>query len=132
MDGSEHSLRAARYAAQRARAVTCKIDLVHVKKPVMAWEVGAISSIENVSDQREFGSKEVLSAGAAQFEPIVELEKHTVTGEPAAAILEEATRLAVDEIVIGSRGLRPVGAALLGSVAYKVLHDAKVPVVVVR
>lgn len=53
-------------------------------------------------------------------------------GEPAAAILDEATRLAVDEIIIGSRGLRPFGAALLGSVAYRVLHHATVPVVVVR
>jgi nucleotide-binding universal stress UspA family protein len=53
-------------------------------------------------------------------------------GEPAATILDEATRLGVDEIIIGSRGLRPIGAALLGSVAYKVLHEAKIPVVVVR
>ena len=36
------------------------------------------------------------------------------------------------EIIIGSRGLRPFGAALLGSVPYKVVHDTKVPVVVVR
>lgn len=132
MDGSQHSLRAARYAARRARDVPCKIHLLHVEKPVMAWEVGPISSIEHASDVREFGSKEMLDAGAAQFEHVAEVERHTVTGEPAAAIIEEATRLAVDEIVIGSRGLRPVGAALLGSVAYKVLHDAKVPVVVVR
>ena len=45
---------------------------------------------------------------------------------------EQATKLGVDEIIIGSRGLRPFGAALLGSVPYKVVHDTKVPVVVVR
>jgi nucleotide-binding universal stress UspA family protein len=132
IDGSEHSLRAARYAARRGREVPCKIDLLHVEKPVMAWEVGPVSSIEDVSDIREAGSKEVLDAAAGQFEQITEVERHTVTGEPAEAILYEATRLAVDEIIIGSRGLRPFGAALLGSVAYKVLHEAMVPVVVVR
>ena len=48
IDGSEHSLRAARYAARRAREAPCKIDLLHVEKPVMAWEVGPVSSSEAV------------------------------------------------------------------------------------
>jgi nucleotide-binding universal stress UspA family protein len=132
VDGSEHSLRAVRYAAKRAKDLPCKVDLLHVEKPVMAWEVGPVSSIEDVADVRESGSKDVLDTGAGQFEQGTEVEKHTLTGEPAEAILDEATRLAVDEIIIGSRGLRPFGAALLGSVAYKILHEAKVPVVVVR
>jgi len=132
IDGSEHSLRAARYAARRAKDMSCKIDLLHVEKPVMAWEVGPVSSIEDVSDIRVAGSKDVLDAAAGQFEQTTEVERHAVTGEPAATILEQATKLAADEIIIGSRGLRPLGAALLGSVAYKVLHDANVAVVVVR
>ena len=74
----------------------------------------------------------MLDAAAGQFEQTTEIGRHTATGEPAAIILEQATRLGVDEIIIGSRGLRPFDAALLGSVAYKVLHEAKVPVVVVR
>src|SRR5215470_5381785 len=131
VDGSEHSLRAARYAARRAKDVPCRIDLLHVEKPVMAWEVGPVSSIEAVSDVREAGSKEALDAGTRQFGQTTEVQRHTVTGEPADAILDEATRLAVDEIIIGSRGLRPFGAAMLGSVAYKILHEAKIPVVVV-
>ena len=120
------------YAAQRAKTAPCKIDLLHVEKPVMAWEVGAVSSIEAVSEVRQAESREVLDAGAGQFDETTEVERHTVRGEPAATILEQATKLAVDEIIIGSRGLRPFGATLLGSVAYKVLHDAKVAVVVVR
>lgn len=132
IDGSEHALRAARYAARRAKEVPCKIDLLHVEKPVMAWEVGAVSSIEAVADAREADSKELLDAGARQFERATEIERHTLNGEPAEGILDAATRLAVDEIIIGSRGLRPLGATVLGSVAYKVLHEAKVPVVVVR
>jgi nucleotide-binding universal stress UspA family protein len=132
IDGSEHSRRAVGYAARRAKGVPCKIDLLHVEKPVMAWEVGPVSSIEAVSEVREAESREVLDAGAGQFDQTTEVERHAVRGEPAATILEQATKLAVDEIIIGSRGLRPFGAALLGSVAYKVVHDAKVAVVVVR
>jgi nucleotide-binding universal stress UspA family protein len=132
VDGSEHSRRAVDYAAKRAKAVPCKIDLLHVEEPVMAWEVGPVSSIETVSDVREAESAEVLAAGAGQFDQTTDVERHAVRGEPAATILEQATKLAVDEIIIGSRGLRPFGAALLGSVAYEVLHGAKVAVVVVR
>ena len=132
VDGSEHSRRAVHYAARRAQGMPCKIDLLHVEKPVMVWEVGPVSSIEAVSEGRGAASKQVLDAVADQFDRATEVETHTATGEPAATILEQATRLAVDEIVIGSRGLGPLGAALLGSVAYKVVHDAKVPVVVVR
>jgi nucleotide-binding universal stress UspA family protein len=131
-DGSEHSRRAVDYAARRAKGAPCKIYLLHVEKPVMAWEIGPVSSIEAVSAVREAESREVLDAGAGQFDQTTQVERQAVTGDPAAAILEQATKLAVDEIVIGSRGLRPVGAALLGSVAYKVVHDAKVAVVVVR
>ena len=132
IDGSEHSRRAVDYAARRAKDVPCKIDLLHVEKPVMAWEVGPVSSSETVLDGREAESREVLGAGAGQFDQTTEVEKHAVSGEPAATILEQATKLGVDEIIIGSRGMRPFGATLLGSVAYKVVHEAKVAVVVVR
>jgi len=132
LDGSEHSLRAARYAARRAQGIPCKIHLLHVEKPAMAWEVGPVSSIETVSAARGAESGDALDAGARQFGPTTGVEKHAVTGEPAAAIVEQAAKLAADEIVIGSRGLRPLDAALLGSVAYKVLHDARIPVVVVH
>jgi len=132
VDGSEHSRRAVEYAARRAKGVPCKILLLHVETPVMAWEVGPVSSSEAVLDGREAESREVLHASACQFDRATEVEKRVVRGEPATTILEQATRLAVDEVVIGSRGLRPFGAALLGSIAYKVVHEAKMPVVIVR
>jgi nucleotide-binding universal stress UspA family protein len=132
IDGSEHSRRAVAYAAQRAKNAPCKINLLHVETPVMAWEIGAVSPAENVVAGRETKSRALLDAGASQFDRTIVVEKHAMEGEPARTILEQATKLGVDEIIIGSRGLRPLGAAVLGSVAYKVLHEAKVAVVVVH
>jgi nucleotide-binding universal stress UspA family protein len=132
IDGSQHALHAASYAARRARAAGCKVDLLHVEKPAMAWEVGPVSPAEVVSAVREAESAEVLRVAAGLFERTTDVETHAVTGDPAAAILEEAERLSVDEIIVGSRGRRAIGAALLGSVAYKIVHSAKVPVVIVR
>jgi nucleotide-binding universal stress UspA family protein len=43
-----------------------------------------------------------------------------------------ARRLGVDQIVIGSRGLGAIGKLVLGSVATKVAHLARVPVTLVK
>lgn len=132
VDGSEHSQRAIAYAARRAKDAPCRIDLLHVEKPVMAWEIGPVSPIEPVAAAREAESRKLLDAGAGQFDPATEVGKHALRGEPAATILELAHRLGAHEIIIGSHGRTPLGAALLGSVAYQVLHDAQVAVVLVR
>jgi len=87
----------------------------------MAWEVGAVSSVEDAELAelaREFKRGEVLDASASRLDAATAVAKLAVTGEPAGTILEQAERLGADEIVIGSRGLRPLGAAMLGSVAY--------------
>jgi nucleotide-binding universal stress UspA family protein len=131
-DGSGHARRAVQYAARRARGARCRIHLLHVEKPVMAWEIGPVSPIEHVASARETESRKLLAESAAQFDPETELEKHALRGEPAATILQLAQQLGADEIIMGSHGRRPLGAALLGSVTYKVLHDARIAVVVVR
>ena len=49
---------------------------------------------------------------------------------PAEAIARVAAERGADEIVIGARGLGPFRSAL-GSVSQQVLHEARVPVVVI-
>ena len=132
VDGSEHAQRAARYAAQRARETGCSIDLLHVGKAVMAWEVGPLASGDAVERLHEAESAKVIDECAPAFEGSPDMACHVVVGDPADTILEQAQKLGANEIVIGSRGLNALGAAVLGSVAYKVLNDASVPVVVVR
>ena len=131
-DGSEQAQRALRYAARRAQDARCKVHLLHVEKPVMAWEIGAVSPIEHVVTAREAESRALLAAAAAQFGPQTEIETHALRGDTAAMILELAEKIGADEIIIGSHGRRPLGAALLNSITYRVLHDAHIAVVVVR
>lgn len=54
-----------------------------------------------------------------------------VSGHPVIKILEEANRLDVDLIVMGSHGKGPLEHAFLGSVAEKVLKKSTRPVFVV-
>ena len=53
-------------------------------------------------------------------------------GRPASGIVEEARRLEVDLIVLGSRGLGPFRSTVLGSVAAEVVDHAPCPVLVAR
>jgi nucleotide-binding universal stress UspA family protein len=53
-------------------------------------------------------------------------------GDPAARIIDAASRLNVDLIVLGSRGTSELGQYLIGSVANKVVQYAYKPVMVVR
>lgn len=53
-------------------------------------------------------------------------------GEAAPGITGMADALASRAIAIGSHGLTETESLLLGSVAYKVLHLAKLPVLIVR
>ena len=46
----------------------------------------------------------MLGAGAAQFEQTTEVERNAVRGEPAATILQQAIKVGMDEIIIGSPG----------------------------
>lgn len=55
-----------------------------------------------------------------------------VIGDPAWVICDMANKLKADLIFMGSHGRGAVDRVVLGSVSYRVLHRAKVPVLVVK
>lgn len=57
---------------------------------------------------------------------------HVVMGPPAQRIVERAQALNAALILMGTRGHGPLGSVLLGSVAYKVVHDSDRPVTLLR
>jgi nucleotide-binding universal stress UspA family protein len=57
---------------------------------------------------------------------------HRATGAPAPAIADHAREHAVDQIVMGTRGLGTIPGLLLGSVAQRVVLLAGCPVTLVK
>lgn len=57
---------------------------------------------------------------------------HVLMGDPAPRILERAAAIDATMILMGSRGQGRIAIALLGSVAHQVVHQATIPVTVVR
>ncbi len=59
------------------------------------------------------------------------MRAETVAGRPAAALIAMAERDHARMIVVGHHGGGTVRGAIMGSVTFKVLHDAPCPVLVV-
>ncbi|SFH18611.1 Universal stress protein family protein [Desulfotomaculum arcticum] len=53
-------------------------------------------------------------------------------GDPASVLINYVEKNGIDKIIIGSRGLGLLKSAILGSVTYKVLHNVKIPVTVIK
>ena len=126
VDGSDHSLRAVAQAARLASESRERagIDLINVQ-PWLGKEAA-----ETELPQRGWAAtaraRALLDAAGAPW------RVHVVMGEAAPQIVRMAEALGSRGIIIGSHGLTSVQTLLLGSVAYKVIHMATVPVLVVR
>jgi len=93
----------------------------------------AVALTDHMIETLRAGSMAQLEKLAAARMPAVKIGKVFVQpGEPRDAIIEVATNLPADLIVIGSQGRRGVSRLLLGSVAEGVVRRAPCPVLVVR
>jgi nucleotide-binding universal stress UspA family protein len=57
---------------------------------------------------------------------------HVAMGDPAENVLLRADAIGASQIVMGTRGQNLLGTVLMGSVAYKVVHGAHLPVTLIR
>lgn len=124
VDGSDNALRALIHAAdQAARMNACALHLVHVQ-PWLAKEA-ADAELAHRALGATAQARALLDARGLPW------RLHVAMGDPAECILATAGQLGVNTIVIGSRGLNAVESLLLGSVAAKVMHTSRLPVLVV-
>ena len=119
-DRSAGASRAATVAAQLAERLRSEVTLVHVdgEPPGLA----SITRARQLRDLRRMANALALPQQA---------DVRVAGGEPADEIVELAGRLDAELVVLGSRGRREIGSALLGSVSSAVMRSAPCPVVVV-
>ena len=130
-DGSPHSRTALDLAVKVAQCSHCQIEVLYVfeKVPHVLGDDETARFIERaMSKGREVlaeATQHLLDAG-------VEVNLQIVEGPAAEAILRYAETEGCDLIIMGSRGLGMLQGLLLGSVSYRVLHHATIPVLVVH
>jgi nucleotide-binding universal stress UspA family protein len=130
VDGSPAATSALREAVDIARSEGARLTLMSVAKlPCMLVGTYAVPWTEA---DLEASAREVLDEAASLVPDDVPVSTFVGRGPPPAAILNRIEAARHDLVVMGSRGLGPAGALLLGSVSRAVLARSPVPVLVVR
>ena len=135
VDGSVHAQRAIDAAVSlQAQTKGLEALLVNVRQwPLFYGELPPLryESIEQdqIQHQKELLEATLTAARRSGLELVSTLSE---VGEPAAEIARVAEEKGVDQIVMGTHGRGAVGSLLIGSVAQRVVHLAKVPVLLVE
>ena len=135
-DGSKNALRAVKYAADLLGNSTDKtksITLISVHDDVGLRHAKAFVGKDAVLDYlRELSEKELKPAMKALDAQGIKHSMVMLVGNASQEIVAEGQRGKYDMIVLGSKGRSAIADMLLGSVAQRVLTQAKQPVVLVK
>ena len=139
LDGSKHGLAAADQASQLAAAIGAELHLLTITRPYKVTpQLKRYLEAENLLGEPKYVMDEMtnqivneakelaIKNGAKDVKTVVR------EGKIARGIIDYAKANGIDMIVVGSRGVGEVEAALLGSVSGKVSMLAECTVVIVR
>ncbi len=130
-DGSAHARKALDWVVDIARRRQAKVVVVTAYEPIPR-DLGTPFLEDLMARRPAEGQAVVREAAAALEKERIPHEEEVLEGPAAAAILTVARTRNVDLIVVGSRGLGRLEAALLGSVSQRVVQEAPCPVLIVR
>jgi nucleotide-binding universal stress UspA family protein len=132
VDGSEHSLHAAREAGDLARAMKSEILRIVVAFDGIPGYLGE-PNMEQAIEARMKAANGILQKAQDAVGKIPgEIHTELIEGSPAEAIINVAKTRGSTVIVMGSRGMSAIAELVLGSTSHKVVSHASCPVLVVR
>lgn len=139
-DGSKVARKAVSYAVELARQLDASVILLEVIDLVNLVAAGANPAMMPSKIMME--TKDLLNhAASTRLDQIMtdfkkrglRIRKIVRSGSAVDEIVKEAKKSKAELIVLGSHGRSALKAAVLGSVAYGVIHrDTGVPVLIVR
>ena len=107
------------------------MHLFHMReRQVVVGKSGGSFDVEDSEEAKALVDKHAAALGQAG--PCTSKTIHVEIGHVAREIVGAAKAADADTIVMGSHGRSSLGALVIGSNAYKVLHLADRPVLVVR
>ena len=128
-DASKDAALAARAAVDACQRTGAELHVVH------AWHSAPTTRLRPFmrAELKKLG-KELLEEGVKGVEDSggVVSGAHLLEGRAADEILDLAGQIGADLVVMGSRGLGPVGRIALGSVSEAVIHHSHWPVLMLR
>ena len=134
VDLSEHSRAVAEYATTLAKATGASVVVVYTA-PSLSQYVGfhvPPNTIENFVGEIVTGAEKSMESFVAENFPGVDAKGQVLIGYAAEEIINRAEDEKVDLIIMGTHGRKGIDRILFGSVAEKVVKNAKQPVLTIR
>lgn len=134
-DGSDSAKRAVQYLVEASKAYPN--ILVHVLNVQRAANLYGTYVPSVMLDELREGALKHASAVTAEAVQLLEAasiryEIHHTVGEVVAEVVAAVKKHNCDTVVMGTRGMGSLGNLVMGSVATRVVHDVKVPVLLVK
>ncbi len=134
IDGSQQARHATSLAASLARKTGAEIHLVTVVRPPEGWWgiVGSPPTSTALGNTLTDAKQQILDMVAEEVD-LTDIDYQLVEeiGDPAKTLVNYATSIGADLLVVGKRGAGIIERMMIGSVANRVVHDAQCPVIVV-
>jgi nucleotide-binding universal stress UspA family protein len=130
-DGSEAAGQALDVAIDLAKETGARLQVLSVRPPRPAGRGGAGPPMLEVEEPH--GPEHIAYAAAQRArEAGLDATPHGAHGDVVTCIVDTATALGADMLVVGSRGLGSLSGAVLGSVSHALVRRSPVPVTIVR
>ena len=134
VDESRPSHNSLAVAAGIARGSGATVVLAHVTETGYGQsreEVRSTYGQSTLDDLVEKGEEMLGNTAGSETFSGLEVETQVLFGDPAKSLLDLAGQENIDAIVMGSHGRGTWGTMIMGSVSQRVVHEAKVPVIIV-
>lgn len=133
LDGSKLAEEALVTAAELAESLNASIVLLRVVPSSVPGRFYSPQLLEHVQQAQAQEAEAYLTSVADRLTADrLRVDTHVLFGEVAASVVRFTEIERSDLIVIGSHGLGGRGWQVFGSVAQKVLHSSRCPVLIVR
>ncbi|CEA06271.1 universal stress protein [Pseudomonas saudimassiliensis] len=134
-DGSSSAKRAVAYLVEAARAYPdLLVHVLNVQREANLY--GNYVPASMLEDLRQGALKHAAQVNAEAVQMLqaasVRHETHEVVGEVVSEVVAAVKKYNCDTVVMGTRGMGSLGNLVMGSVATRVVHDVKVPVLLVK
>jgi nucleotide-binding universal stress UspA family protein len=134
VDGSESSDRAVSHLLKKLGWYKEKIEVhvLNVQSALPSDVSRFIAADQLKSFHHDQGASALASARAILDRAKVDYVTHIGVGEPAHVIVQYAKEKAIDQIVMGTRGLGTIAGLVMGSVTTKVVTLTEIPVLLIK
>jgi len=130
-DGSEAADRALAQAKMLAQDAGARLTVLHCEELTIPTKAGSsMPRFANEDELKEKIERQVAELNSDGVSATLQLANSTIGGA-AHAIVDVAEREGADVIVIGTRGHTALAGLLVGSVAHRLLHIARCPILTV-